>query len=542
MRKTEKHDEQADRLSWGDTVFLHLERDGMPLNVACVGVFEGKIHFKDCLRYVESKLPQIPRYLKRLVSPPLNVGLPSWQFDPAFDIRNHLHEVTLKHGSDAELKALAGKLLGTVMDRQHPLWDITLVHGLNGNRSGLIIRLHHCLADGVGGVGIMNVLMDASPVVPRMPKRKMKLHVPPPPDALASLANSCVESFADIFNRILAALTDITRIAGQFAANGINLAPEELARLIPELSAPTERLHFNVLYRGPQAFATARIPLAEIKAIRKVCDTSVNDVILTLVTAAVRRYVELHGDTVKGRLFRMMVPVNLRCGETSSELGNHISLIPVTIPLDIRNPRKLLAAVHQRTDFLKRVNAAELISLTGSLLGMIPTSTQALAGQILNQLPITPFNMVCTNVPGPQVPLYFLGNKMLHCYPYVPVGGEMSLNCAILTYNGTAYFGFTGDVHAAPDLKRLEQFLCESFTELRDAAGIKPARQKTEKKKAAAVSKPAPEQKRSPVGAPPVQDLPVSETIPSSPRVAVETTLELEPSVQEEKELAESLA
>src|SRR5690242_14155817 len=133
MRKTEKHDEQADRLSWGDTVFLHLERDGMPLNVACVGVFEGKIHFKDCLRYVESKLPQIPRYLKRLVSPPLNVGLPSWQYDPAFDIRNHLHEVTLKHGSDAELKALAGKLLGAVMDRQHPLWDITLVHGLKGN-------------------------------------------------------------------------------------------------------------------------------------------------------------------------------------------------------------------------------------------------------------------------------------------------------------------------------------------------------------------------------------------------------------------------
>lgn len=542
MRKTEKHDEQADRLSWGDTVFLHLERDGMPLNVACVGVFEGKIHFKDCLQYVESKLPQIPRYLKRLVSPPLNVGLPSWQYDPAFDIRNHLHEVTLKHGSDAELKILAGKLLGTVMDRQHPLWDITLVHGLKGNRSGLIIRLHHCLADGVGGVGIMNVLMDASPVVPRMPKRKIKLHIPPPPDALASLANSCVESFADIFNRILAALTDITRIAGQFAANGINLAPEELARLIPELSAPTERLHFNVLYRGPQAFATARIPLAEIKAIRKVCGTSVNDVILTLVTATVRRYVELHGDTVKGRLFRMMVPVNLRCGETSSELGNHISLIPVTIPLDIRNPRKLLAAVHQRTDFLKRVNAAELISLTGSLLGMIPTSTQALAGQILNQLPITPFNMVCTNVPGPQVPLYFLGNKMLHCYPYVPVGGEMSLNCAILTYNGTAYFGFTGDVHAAPDLKRLEQFLCESFTELQDAAGIKPARRKTEKKKAAAASKPVPEQEKHPVSASPVQEPPASETIPSSPPLTVDTTLELEPSDREEKVLAELLA
>ena len=95
--------------------------------------------------------------------PLLNLGLPSWEYDPAFDIRNHVREVTLKHGTDAELKTLAGKIFSTVMDRQHPLWDLTLVHGLKGNRSGLIFRLHHCLADGIAGVGIMNVLMDASP-------------------------------------------------------------------------------------------------------------------------------------------------------------------------------------------------------------------------------------------------------------------------------------------------------------------------------------------------------------------------------------------
>jgi diacylglycerol O-acyltransferase / wax synthase len=105
-----------------------------------------------------------------------------------------------------------------------------------------------------------------------------------------------------------------------------------------------------------------------------------------------------------------------------------------------------------------------------------------MGGQILNRLQFTPFNMVCTNVPGPQCPLYLLGHKMLHCYPYVPIGGEMALNCAILTYNGTAYFGFSGDVHAAPDLRRLETLLQLSFKELRDAAGGKPARKVQRKK------------------------------------------------------------
>jgi diacylglycerol O-acyltransferase len=535
MQNNEQLDDRSDRLSWGDTVFLHLEREGMPLNVACVGVFEGKIHFKDCVRFVESKLPRIPRYLKRLVAPPLNIGLPSWQYDPTFDIRNHIHEVTLKHGSDVELKKLAGELLGTVMDRQHPLWDITLVRGLKGNRSGLIIRLHHCLADGVGGVGIMNVLMDASPMAPPLPKRKIKLRIPPPPDALTSLTNNCVDSLSDIFSRILAALADVTRMAQQFAANGVNLAPEEFVSLIPELTSPTERLRFNTLYRGPQVFATGQISLADIKAIKKTCGSSVNDVILTLITATIRRYVELHGDSVEGRLFRMMVPVNLRCDEFSNELGNHISLIPVTIPLDIRNPLKLLAAVHQRTEFLKRINAAELLSLTGSLLGMIPTAAQSLAGQILNRLPITPFNMVCTNVPGPQIPLHFLGHKMLQCFPYVPVGGEMSLNCAILTYNGTAYFGFTGDVHAAPDLHCLEELLNHNFIELRDAAGIKPVRRKTQTKKAKTTEKHLSAKKATPASAKPA-------TAPPPPIAPIETTLEFEELPLEEKDLAEVLA
>ena len=488
--------QQGDRLSWGDTVFLHLEREGMPLNVACVCVFEGKVPFEDCVQFVESKLPLLPRYLKRVVPAPLNIGLPSWEYDPTFDIRSHVREVTLKRGSDAELKTLAGKIFSKVMDRRRPLWDLTWVHGLKGNRSALIFRLHHCLADGIAGVGIMNVLMDASPVAPRLPKRKLRLRVPPPRDVVTSITSGFVDSYGELVKRILGGLGDVSTMAERFAANGGSLATEELKQLLPELSASTERLRFNVLYRGPQKFAWAEIPLAEVKTIKQTCGTSVNDVILALVTATIRRYVEGHGDRVKGRLLRMMVPVNLRGNDNPSDLGNRISLVPVTVPLDIRDPRKLLAAVHRRTEFLKRAHAAELVSLAGGLLGMLPTTAQALGGQILGQVPFTPFNMVCTNVPGPQYPLYLLGHKMLGCYPYVPVGGEMTLNCAILTYNGTAYFGFSGCVYAAPDLRHLEALLQLSFTELRDAAGVSSPR-KEEKKREKKVEKRAKKETRA---------------------------------------------
>lgn len=373
--------QQGDRLSWGDTVFLHLEREGMPLNVACVSVLEGEVPFEACVQFVESKLPLIPRYLNRVVSAPFGIGLPSWEFDPNFDICNHVREVTLKRGSDAELQAVAGKLLSKVMDRQHPLWDMTVVHGLKGHRTGLIFRLHHCLADGIAGVGIMNVLMDASPVAPRLPRKKIRFRVPPPRPAWASLTAGFIDSYSDFVRRILSALADLLSMAER-AARGEVVPTDELSRLLPEITAFTERLRFNVPYRGPQKFAYTQIPLAEVKAIRHVCGTSVNDVVLALVTATIRRYSELHGDRVKGRLLRIMVPINVRGGANPGELGNRISLVAVTIPLDIRDPRKLLAAVHERTEFLKRAHAAELVSLAGGLIGMFPTSLQALAGPI----------------------------------------------------------------------------------------------------------------------------------------------------------------
>jgi diacylglycerol O-acyltransferase len=225
-----------------------------------------------------------------------------------------------------------------------------------------------------------------------------------------------------------------------------------------------------------------------------------------------------------------MVPVNLRGNDSPGEMGNRISLVPVTIPLDIRDPKKLLAAVHRRTEFLKRSHAAELVSLAGGLIGILPSPMQAFAGPLISQLPITPFNMVCTNVPGPQYPLYLLGHKMLDWYPYVPVGGELAVNCAILSYNGMVYFGFSGDAQIAPDLGRLEKFLKLSFAELQGAAGVKSAPRKRPRAQKRGSPKPAaPSTGVVPVSIPLPGELPSAESIAIAKPVVNEEVLLSQP-------------
>lgn len=471
----------GDRLSWGDALFLYLERAGMPLNIASVSILDGHIALEEFTRFIESKLPLLPRYYQRVVVPPLNIGLPVWEYDPNFNVRNHVTEAKLHRGTEGELKALAGRIFSNVMDRRRPLWDFTLVNGLRGNRSALITRVHHCLADGIAGVSVMNLLLDPS-AVPR-PVRKRK---PPRPrqrqnDPWTQFLDGFLSSYSNLLGRALSAYSDVSSIIAR-VASGDRWPSGKVANLLPELTAPTERLFFNVTYQGPQRFAFAKIPIADIKAIRQRCGATFNDVVLAMMTSTIARYCQLHGDKVKGRSLRMMVPVNVRGGDSPDELGNRILLLPVSVPLGIQNPKRLLAAAHERMEFLKSAHIAEFFGLAGGMVGAVPATLQALVGPVASLLPITPFNLVCTNIRGPEAPLYLLGHQMLDWYPYVPVGGEMALNCAILSYNGFAYFGFSGDVHAAPDLRRLEALLKQSFAELKGTARPPQRKRKSEKK------------------------------------------------------------
>jgi diacylglycerol O-acyltransferase len=477
--------------SWGDALFLHIERPGQPLNIAGVSVFEGEIKLADLRAFIESKLPLIPRYRERVVSASFDLGLPSWKFDPHFDIKNHLREVTLKHGTEKELKALAGKIVSESLDRQRPLWDFTLAR-LKGRRTGIVARIHHCLADGIAGVGAMNVIMDTSPNPPPISRKKSKAKaVQPLKDTGAALLDGLTKSYLSLVNGAATLHSGLMNMAQQAFANPAE-APAELLGVLSELAAPAERLPFNVICNGPQKFAWTEVPLADIKAIKNTFGGTVNDVVLAAVTLAFGRYVERRGVDLAGRSLRIVIPVNVRGNGDATELGNQISFVPVPLPLDVRDPVKLLALVTERVEFLKRARAAEFVGLLGGLLSIFPNVFWKNVGPVASQLPLSLCNVICTNVPGPQVPLYLMGHKMLSWYPWVPIGGLMGINCAILTYNGTAYFGFTGDVKAAPDLERLEKFVNQSFAELQRAARGRAPRKKRTSAKAQVASTPAP--------------------------------------------------
>jgi diacylglycerol O-acyltransferase len=478
-----------DILSFIDAFFLYLERPGAPLNVASISAFEGVIPLDQCMEYVESKLPLIPRFLQRVVTSPFGVGAPTWQYDQHFDVRNHVREITLKRGTDTEWKAAVSEILSTHLDRSRPLWDITLIHGLKSQRTGVVVKCHHCLVDGIAGVAMLNALLDPSPITP--PLRRKKLTVPPPAlhdpgtvllDSLISSCFSTAQAFLTAHSELLRMAQQVTRPNGnETQADDVQvsvgplarIAPiGDLARLLSELAQPTEKLPFNVLCHGPQKFDWTEIPMAEIIAVKQACDSTVNEVVLTVLSAALRRYAELHNLNVKGRKLRLVVPVNVRAEGEAGNFGNQITFLPVDIPCSVRAPRELLSLVQKRVKFSRTAHGAELVALAGILLSAIPVSLQSLTGTVLSQLPISVCNTICTNVPGPRTPLYLLGHKMLSNYPYVPIGGEMGMNCAVMSYDEAMFVGFTGDAKAIPDLSRLAEFFTESFAELRDAVGV----------------------------------------------------------------------
>lgn len=471
------HSSVADRLSAEDAIFLYWESRKTPLHIGAVAVFDGPIPHDDFVRFVESKLPQIPRYLQRISVPPYHVGHPTWELDPDFDIRRHMRHVQLKRGTRAELQTVAGQVFSEVMERSKPLWDMTLIDGVKGGRTALILRVHHCLVDGVAGMGLINILLDRTPNLPSLPEES-PLKTTPEREA-NSLAEALLNAYEDVTARIFSAQSAALDLAQTILGNHVNGALREWTRTAGELLAPIDRLPFNQPIHGPRNVAWTEFPLDEIAAIRRQCGGSTNDVALAVVADAVSRYAREHGQPVENRPLRIMAPVNLRRGTQHPGVGNQLSLLPVTVPLGCTDPAKLLNAVREKTNALKRAHVADLVHLglkwwwtmPAPLLEPLISSTHSVSAG-------PPFHMICTNVPGPLIPLYLLGRRMLSCHPYVPLGADMGVCCALQTYDGNLHFTLVGDSLAAPDLNRMRDLLDEAFAALKTAAGVSVVRRK----------------------------------------------------------------
>jgi len=306
------------------------------------------------------------------------------------------------------------------------------------------------------------------------------------PDPIRLYIDALTSAPLELVDRLVGAQKALLEITQSLFDSRVLSSAAKLPQLLAELAYPVERLPFNRVCSGERLMTWTEHSFAEVHAIRDVAGSKFNDVALGVLLGALSRYALAHGESIKRRFVRIMVPVNVRHEDQYGKLGNRVSAMPVNLPMDVADPLERLREVTRRTEIMKTARIADIVSLAGTWLGATPAIAQMLAGAIpyyTNPTPI--FNMVCTNVPGPQSPLYLSGKKMLTYYPHVPVGVDMGIGSAIQTYNGRIFFGFTADGAAGPDVERLREFMDEAFVELRKAAGV-PAMDKPAAKAAAA--------------------------------------------------------
>jgi WS/DGAT/MGAT family acyltransferase len=458
-----------DRLTALDESFLHLERPETPMHVGAVAVLEraafyderGRFRLDDVRRLVASRLQLIPRFRKRVMAVPLGQGRPIWIDHDAFDVAEHVRLTTLPPpGSRRQLLELAERLLVQVLDRNRPLWELWFVEGVDGGEHvGLIHKSHHTLTDGISGVDIATVLLDFSPEPTVLPPDGWV--AAPAPDPTRLVLDSARERFtrpADVAGAARR-LADRPRDALARAA--------DLGRSIGSLvdaHVVAPRLSLNAPVGRGRRLQTVRVPLDDVKEIRAAFGCTVNDVLLAGVGSAVGRLLERRGELHPELVLKVFCPVSVRDEDQRMQLGNRISAMLVPLAVGQRDPRAGLETVRATTADLKErrqaVGAAALLGLSEyaapTLLGLAARAAHA---QRLA-------NLIVTNVPGPQVPLYCLGARMLEVYPIVPLSRNLTLNVAIMSYCGQLHFGLIGDGASGRDLEVVAGGIEDAVAEL----------------------------------------------------------------------------
>ena len=287
------------RLSPQDATFYYLETPEAPMSIGSVAIFEGHISYRRFLESIESRMHLIPRYRQRVVEPPFNIGRPTWEFDPEFDIRRHIIRVPLPApGSDEQLRELAARLIRGQLDRSKPLWELYFVEGLEGERTALVSKIHHCLVDGVSGIELMTVMLDVSadpaPVIPPA--------VEPVPE-LPSQGWLFLDGLFDSISESLDRAADFQLILTDSLPGGdrarINTIAKGLRAAFPYVRTAREKMPFNESFSGQRELAWAEIPFHEARAVRRAHGGTVNDVVLTVLAGGLAHYAQAHGEVTE---------------------------------------------------------------------------------------------------------------------------------------------------------------------------------------------------------------------------------------------------
>ena len=459
---------RPDRLTGLDSSFLHLERDSAHMHVGGVLVFDGRepTH-EELIDQIQRRLHLVPRYRQRLAFVPLQQGRPVWIDDPHFNPEYHIRHTALpRPGSEAELKRLAGRLFSQVLDRSKPLWEIWLVSGLRGDRFAMISKTHHALVDGVSGVDITTVLFDTAP--DPVPTPEPEPWIPgPEPSGVQLLADALLERATvpgEIVRGARAVLRGPRHVLGK--------ARESLSALgaiaFAGGGAPPSPLNVPI---GPhRRFTWVDGDLEVFKAIKNELDGTVNDVVLAGVSLALGRFLRRRGVDTDGLRLKAMVPVSVRAEAERGALGNRVAAMSAPLPVDCDDPVECFGIVHEAMGGLKESGQAVGAQVLTDLADFAPPTIMSQAARLQSRQRF--YNLVVTNVPGPQFELYMLGRRLTALYPQVPLTLNAALGIAIMSYYGRLNFGLLGDFDAMPDLEEIGRDLGAAIDELALAAGV----------------------------------------------------------------------
>jgi diacylglycerol O-acyltransferase len=459
------------RLTALDSSFLHME-DNLPshMHVASVTIFDGQAPaYDEFVAGIGSRLHLVPRYRQKLAFVPLSQGRPRWVDDPAFNISYHVRATALPPpGGEEELRALAGRVFSQRLDRDKPLWEIWLVEGLDGDRFALLSKTHHSLVDGVSGADLMTVMFDVTPEQATSPEPEEIWQPSPVPSRSQLLAEALLERAtepAELGRTVRHAL----RGPREFARNAVEAAGG-LTALARGTLRPAPASPYNGEIGPHRRFTWVRVSLGDVKAIKNALGGTVNDVVLATVTGALRRHLLSRGVSTQELTLRAMVPVSVRSDLEQGALGNRVAAMMAPLPVWCENPAERLEVVHEAMRNLKSSGQAVGAEVLTRIGGFAPPTIMAQATRLGARQ--RSFNLVVTNVPGPQFPLYLQGHELLDVFPMVPLAMNQRLGLALMSYNGAINFGLIGDYDSMPDLEDVAQDLAESLEELADAAGV----------------------------------------------------------------------
>jgi diacylglycerol O-acyltransferase len=462
-----------DRLSALDSTFLHLEDDSTAhMHVASVMVFEGKAPTpQELVEHILNRLHLVPRYRQRLAYVPLDQGRPVWVDDPHFNPRYHIRHTALPRPADeATLKQLAGRLFSQRLDRSKPLWEIWLVQRMAGGRFALIAKTHHALVDGISGVDITTVLFDTAPEPVVAPRPAVPWTAKPLPGQAKLLGEALIErtTVPAEMGRGARALLRAPRKALSQVKDGLASVG---ATTLAGISAPAPASPFNVDIGPHRRYTFLDADLAQFKAIKDSLGGTLNDVVLASVSLALGRYLRNQGQDTEGLVLKAMVPVSVRADSQRGALGNQVAAMWAPLPVGVENPADCLRQIGRAMEDLKRSGQAVGAQVLVNLAGFAPPTILSQAARLQARQRF--FNLVVTNVPGPQFPLYLLGHRLQVLYPVVPLARRQALGIAVMSYDGHLGFGLLADYDALPELEGIARDLRQAIASLARAAGIR---------------------------------------------------------------------